>query len=259
LKVAIWIVLGLATLPTLPLATAPAAQQTRPSTQPESRPTSRGDSDDAAFARALSEIDQKARRIKDLKADFKQSKHTALLKKPMQSEGTVRIKVDSEPPIMRWDTTKPQASTTWIGGNELKIYSPREALLEIYSIQSAWSQLAASPLPKMESLREQFSISSWAWPDLDPAVADRRIGLKLVPQKEQIREHLLEVRILIDRDTACAVAAEVLYPDQDRLELWFTNVRLNSGIDGQELELKVPAGTAISRPLEVKGTSLIGD
>ena len=127
--------------------------------------------------------------------------------------------------------------------------------MEIYPIEKGWSQLAASPLPRMESLREHFTISPWNWPGNEPANAKALMGLKLAPKQEQIREHVSEVRILIDRETACVVAAEVLYPDHDRLEIRFDNIRTNRGIQEQQMELEIPEGTTISRPFEAEESS----
>jgi hypothetical protein len=230
-------------------APAPATQS---STQPQTRSAHEPEQLDPAIERALEEIEQKASQIKDLKADFQESKHTALLKKPMQSKGKVRIVADPDHPVMRWDTAGGNAVTTWIGSDELRIYSPRQSLLEIYPIDARWRQLTASPLPKLKSLREQFNIGMWTWENADASAGDQHLALRLLPKQEEIREHVLEIRILIDRSIGCVVAAEVLYPDEDRLELRFTDIETNSGIEGDELELKVPAGTTVSRPLEAE-------
>ena len=233
---------------TLPLDAHVHIQMT---SQPQSQPQRTPDDPDSDLTETLRDIDRKAEHVKDLQADFRQSKHTALLKRPMQSEGTVRIKADASHPVVRWDTTKPSAATTLITIDQLKIHTPGQSLLEIYPVVEGWSQLAASPLPRFEALRKHFAITRWSWTDLDPNLADKRLALRLVPEDE-LREHVLEARILIDRETGCVVEAEVIYPDHDRLGLKFTNIRLNKGIELDELELKVPAGTTISRPLEAK-------
>jgi outer membrane lipoprotein-sorting protein len=226
-----------------------AMLQLQAATSPATQPATATDS---ALERAIEEIDQKASAIEDLKATFHQSKHTALLKKPMQSTGTVRISADPDHGVMRWDTTGSNLMTTWISATELRIYSPRQSLLEVYPIESGWSQLTASPLPRLKSLREQFDIRPWDWEGAEPSRADQQIAFRLMPKHEQIREHVREVRILIDREIGCVLAAEVLYPDEDRLTLRFTDIRINSGIEEDELKLEVPPGTTISRPLEAE-------
>jgi hypothetical protein len=230
-------------------STPPSIQATLPATTTEDG----DDESDAFLQRALTDIDEKSHAIKDLKSDFRQSKHTALLKKPLHSKGTLRIQArDDGSSVMRWDTTEPHPSSTWMSSEELRIYWPQQSLLEIYPIEKGWSQLSASPLPRLKLLREQFTISRWNWEGADPSHAEKQIALRLVPKQEEVLNHVLEVRILLDREIVCVIAAEVLYPDDDRLELRFTNIRLNSGMDEKELDLKVPTGTRISRPLDPK-------
>ena len=61
-------------------------------------------SQDKSLDARLAEVDQLAGRIADLTADFVQLKHTALLKKPLESRGSLRVKGSA----MRWDTTAPE-------------------------------------------------------------------------------------------------------------------------------------------------------
>lgn len=244
------ILIAIAVPPLLPCATTPPSTQATP---PASQPGNSDGEGDTALGRDLAEIDEKSRAIKDLKSEFHQSKHTALLKKPLLSKGTLRIQVrDDGNSVMRWDTTDPHLSSMWISSEELRIYWPQQSLLEIYPIEEGWSQLSASPLPRLNLLREQFIISRWNWEGEDQSQDEKQFALRLVPKHEEVREHVLEVRVLLDREIGCVVAAEVLYPDEDRLELRFANIRLNNGIDENDLELKVPAGTKISRPLDAK-------
>jgi len=56
------------------------------------------------------------------------------------------------------------------------------------------------------------------------------------------------VRVLLDISAAYIVKAEMTDADGDRTELHFANVKINA--DPGELELKVPAGTKTTRPLD---------
>jgi outer membrane lipoprotein-sorting protein len=251
------IMLGVA----LALASAPTEQNssTAPATQSSTQPVNAlkptGDDLEPSIKVELEKIDERAAGIKDLRADFHQRKHTALLKKPMESQGEVRIDASPDHSVIRWDTTRPSAITTWINTEELRIYSPKESLLEIYPIDAGWGQLTASPLPRLNSLRKQFVIRPWIWQDAQTEAqtnVNMPLALQLIPREQRIAEHLEEVRILIDRALGCVVAAEVIYPEDDRLEIRFSKIRINSGIEASELELDVPQGTTISRPLSAK-------
>ena len=82
---------------------------------------------DAALDAQLTEIDRRAEKIADLTADFVQLKHTALLKKPLESRGSLCVKGA----FMRWDTTSPSITVMTIDQKEMRLYSAQERLLEI--------------------------------------------------------------------------------------------------------------------------------
>src|SRR6185295_6863307 len=100
----------------------------------------------------LDALDKKIAAIKDLSADFEQSKKTALLKKPMTSSGTIRLKGQRT----RWDTKKPHPTIMTIDTAEVRIYYPDQKTVEVYAIQGEMARLASSPLPRIGVIREQF-------------------------------------------------------------------------------------------------------
>lgn len=214
---------------------------------PQSRPASPVDS--TGFAQRLVQIDERGKQVRDVTARFKQIKHTALLKKPMQSEGTVRIMRNGQAAIMRWETTKPHPSTIVTTESELQIYYPNQSLLEVYPLESGLAQLAGSPLPQMEFARQHFTIEEGRWEGLDASEAERRLAVRLIPIEERLGEHVLEVRVLIDTQTACIINAEIDYPDNERLTLAFTEIRMNTGLEERELRLKVGSDVEVTHPL----------
>ena len=214
---------------------------------PGSRPASPADSTE--FSQMLRQIDERGLQVRDVTARFKQIKHTALLREPMRSEGTVRIRRNGQTALMRWETTKPHPTTIVTTESELQIYYPRQALLEIYPLESGLAQLAGSPLPQMEFARKYFTIDECKWEGLDSSQADRRLAVRLTPIEERLREHVLEVRVLIDTQTACIISAEIDYPDNERLVLEFSEIRLNTGVEESELRLKVGADVEVTHPL----------
>ena len=217
---------------------------------PQSRPASPADSTE--FAQRLRQIDERGLQVRDVTARFNQAKHTALLKKPMHSEGTVRMRRNGQAAIMRWETTKPHPSTIVTTDSELQIYYPNQSLLEIYPLESELAQLAGSPLPQLEFARKYFTIEECRWEGLDPKQAERRLAVRLTPMEERLREHVLEVRVLIDMQTACIINAEIDYPDNERLVLAFSEIRVNTGVEESELRLRVGADVEVTRPLDPK-------
>lgn len=209
--------------------------------EPPARPA-----EDRALKSQLEEIDAHAARIKDFTARFRQQKFTALLKKPLVSSGTVRV----SGPVIRWDTREPEPAVLFSDGKDVRMYYPGQKLLEIYPIDQRLGDLAASPLPKLETLRENFTVQRaepGTFPEQD---AHRSLPLRLIPIEEALREHVDEVRVLLDPEAAHILELEVVDADGDRTRISFEDVRLDTGLQSDDLALRVPEGTTVSRPLD---------
>ena len=228
---------------------------------------------DPELARQLDAIDARAAKIKDFTARFRQEKFTALLKKPLVSTGRVRVATAA----VRWDTEKPEPAVLFSDGKDVRMYYPGQRLLEVYPIDQRLGDLAASPLPKLETLREHFSIER-APPDTfknagakrdDPPTADtnareakdtaakparKSLALRMIPLEDAIRDHVEEVNVLLDIEAAHILELEVIDADGDRTHITFDDVRLDTGIKPADLALTVPQGTAVSRPLDAQAS-----
>jgi outer membrane lipoprotein-sorting protein len=193
----------------------------------------------------LAEIDQRAGQIKSLSAHFEQQKFTALLRKPLESNGRIRIKG----PVIRWDTAQPEPSVLYIDQGEARVYYPNQKTLEVYPLDKRLADLAASPLPRLDVLKERFSIEQIPVEDLDKSGAGKDlVALRLMPKDASIAEHVKQVCVLLDIGKAYIMMAEVTDSDGDRTVLSFKDVQLN--VDVGELALVVPPGTAVTHPLE---------
>lgn len=200
---------------------------------------------DANLSAKLAEIDQRAGQIKSLSANFDQQKFTALLRKPLESTGRIRIKG----PIIRWDTAQPEPSVLLIDGAEAKVHYPNQKALEIYPLDKRVADLAASPLPRLEVLKERFNIEQISVAELDKSAgSDNFIALRLAPRDEALAEHVKQVRVLLDVQKPCIMRAEVTDGDGDRTVLSFRDVQLNADVG--DLSLVVPPGTAVTHPLD---------
>ena len=198
-----------------------------------------------ALTARLTEIDAKASRIQTIVADFRQEKFTALLSKPLVSTGTIRVRGAE----MRWDTLKPERSILAINPTEAKVYYPDQKVMEIYALDRRLGELAASPLPRLASLKQRFSFAPLELSELmSNPDAKRYVALALKPIDPALQQHVEQVSVLLDAEQGCLVKAEVIDGDGDRTTLSFTNVKLN--IDPGDLHLTVPVGTRITRPLE---------
>jgi outer membrane lipoprotein-sorting protein len=196
----------------------------------------------------LDALDQKIAAIKDLSADFEQSKKTALLKKPMTSSGTIRLKGQRT----RWDTKKPHPTIMTIDAAEVRIYYPDQKTVEVYAIQGEMARLASSPLPRIGVIREQFDISEIRPTEIDAAADPKAdlLAIALTPKSEALKEHVEKIRVLIDAATACAKRVEITDADQEQTTITFTNVKLDGGLSDKDVELFTSPGTTVSRPFE---------
>jgi len=192
-------------------------------------------------------IDARASRITSMVAHFQQEKFTALMRKPIVSSGTIRIKGS----MMRWDTTEPYPSTMLFSDREAKIFYPNPApgTLEIYSLDQRMAEMAASPLPRLKILKETFTFAQIPVHDMDAnAKSEGFLALRMTPREPSLKEHVQEVRVLLDAQAGYIVRAEMTDADGDRTVLHFSQIKLN--VDPGKLELTVPAGTKIVHPLE---------
>ena len=202
--------------------------------------------DDPTLARELESVDARAGRIRDFSARFRQEKFTALLKKPLVSSGTVRVSGST----IRWDTREPEPAVLFSDGKDVRMYYPDQQLVEIYPIDRRMGDLAASPLPKLATLREHFTLTRGKPEWFKGAKGRKSLALQLVPVEDVIREHVEEVRVLIDIEAAHILELEVIDADGDRTHITFDDVRLDTGIKPADLALAIPEGTTVSRPLE---------
>lgn len=231
----------------------PVGNDTRPA-----RDTGGGDrANEDPWPDALVALDQRAGRIEDLSAEFTERKYTSLLKKPLVSRGRVWIKGVRS----RWVTLEPHQSTMAMDGRQIQIYYPQRSTVEVYDIDARVQSLAVSPLPRLDVLQQHFEIKS-----LDPAHLAAASGeghtawdgdgtapwlaLRLTPKSDTLLAYVERVDVVIDRETACVLRAEMTDPDGDRTLISFSDFKVNSGLALEDVTLVVPPGTKVVRPLD---------
>lgn len=208
--------------------------------------------EDAELMKQLEEINSRTILIKDLSAEFEQRKFTPLLKQPMVSSGSLKVRGST----VRWDTVKPEASVMRIDEKELRIYYPGPKVVEVYPIGEDMRRLSSSPLPRLETIRKQFSIARSDAKELDPrADAGKVVGIVMTPIVAEIKEHVRAVKVIIDIDAAYATHMEITDSDGERTLMVFSRVKTNLGLADRDLALDTPAGVKVTRPLGGSGES----
>jgi outer membrane lipoprotein-sorting protein len=222
----------------------------------EGPPTSRPAHVDPALWQRMLEIDQRASAVTDLTADFEQQKFTAMLKKPLLSTGQIFVRGSA----MLWDTRKPERNVLQITQREASIYYPAQKTIEVYAVQQKLGQLAASPLPRLSVLQEHFTFEPLALAEMGAKDESKFLALRMTPTQAELREHVEQVRVLLDAQQGLIVRLEMRDPDGDRTLLVFSNMKKNVGLRDEQLTIAAPADVKITRPLaaleaEPTGTS----
>ena len=199
----------------------------------------------SAFDAELDAIDRKALAHQDLTADFVQEKHSPLLRKPLVSRGTVMAKGA----LTLWVTTEPEPSRMSIDPKWVRLYYPKQKVVEEYPVDGRLGAMASSPLPALQDIRRSFTLSPDAGEGLDPAEpAGNTRALRLEPV-EALRPFVGFVRVLLDADRGLVLAFEVTDPDGERTLVRFSNLQTDRGLRDEALKLDAPVGTKIVRPV----------
>jgi outer membrane lipoprotein-sorting protein len=198
----------------------------------------------------LQQIDARSAHIDSVTADFEQRKFTTMMKRPLISTGHVTASGTTA----LWKTDKPEPTTMLVTPKEIRIYYPQQAVVEIYPVQGQLGALAASPLPRLDTLQKFFTFERDSAASLDPAATDEKcLAVRLTPSNDELRQHVKQVRVLLDRATGAIRLAETTDTDGDRTVMTFSKMKLGDALPKDALKLNIPPGTKEVHPLEGLG------
>lgn len=150
---------------------------------------------DQPLRHRLEEIEARLNAIAHMRGKFRQTRQIPMLRQPMKSSGTVLLRDGA----IRWDTLEPAASIMLVRADEIRMYYPDAAILEIYQsgradvpMQARGARPAVGQLYEWFSIREIPASSFEGVPDTD------QLGLELVPHEESADALVESVRVLID-------------------------------------------------------------
>ncbi|MGH7245235.1 MAG: outer membrane lipoprotein carrier protein LolA [Phycisphaerales bacterium] len=198
------------------------------------------------FDQRLADLDARVAQIRTLKADFEQTKSTPLLKKPLVSNGSIVVKGARA----KWQTDSPRQMIMTFGGGEIRMYYPEARVVEIYPLPGEFQEFAGNPLPRLGGLRSKFKVSEVDPETMGaPPARGRFLGVALSPSDPDLKEHISDIRVLIDTALPCISRLEFTDPDGARTSIVMSNVRVDVDVTDEEVQPKLPAGTRESRPL----------
>lgn len=209
---------------------------------PESQPRGTNAGVDAELLGTLQKLDERIGKIKDLRAKFEQRKTSPLLRRPMVSSGELIARGG----VVLWRTETPRATEMRVGEKEIRLFYPGDKLIEIYPIAHA-KAMAGGPLPRLADLKAQFTFARPAPEEgRDPAAFE----VVLTPIAEDMRRSVATVRVTIDESVPCVSKIVLTDPEGEQTTVEFRDIKLNTGVKAEEVELNPPKGTRESRPLE---------
>lgn len=214
------------------------ASRSRAQTAPTTQPT---------LESQLESADAKASQIEDLTADFEQRKFSALLRDPLVTRGQVLAKRT----VMLWRGQTPEPTRMRVSLERMQIYYVNQKLIEDYPIIGKLGSLAASPLPRLATLRERFTLSADHGADLKPiGEIAAPLAVRLTPIEDEVKQYVDHVRVLLDTSRGLVMVFELTDPDGERTVIRFSNVHTNTNLSDAELALDAPKDVKIVKPLE---------
>jgi len=188
------------------------------------------------LASKLEGLAKRGEKVKDISADFTQKKFSPLLKKPMLSSGKLR----GTGHLLRWDTIRPHKSMAMLDGQVLQLYFPRQKLLEQYSVDKRWLPMGTSPVPQYDELQKRFKIEQ---------VEAVPLTLKLSPRDGKLKNHMVNVLVVIDEELAVLRSMTFTNPEGDRTQIELSNIKTNTGIKPEQLKFQVGKDVRVVQPM----------
>lgn len=198
-----------------------------------------GGASDDRLAAALA----KARDIRDMSADFVETKKTVLLKDPLSSSGTVFASGGRT----KWVTHEPYVSWLCTTAEHVTIYFPKEQRAERYAVDAKLRPLLISPVPQTDRLRDSFSIElvgSGGGEQNDRRLPALRLALR--PKTEELRDMIDLIEVDIDEARGVASRVQISDADGDVTTIEFRNVRINTGVGDDDTDCTLPRGTDVA-------------
>lgn len=201
----------------------------------------------------LRQLDAKAAEVTDLESRFVQRRYAPLLRKPIESGGTVRALAG----VSRWDTQEPYASVMLIELSRMSLYDPDQRVLEVYPLERRLGELAASPIPRLAMWVEHFFIEAAEADALsdqlreDAGVDDEArpsVLVRLTPKDASLAEQVGLIVAVIDAESGLSRAMVWSSGEDERTEIVFADAQINAGLKREDLVIELPADARVVYP-----------
>lgn len=175
-----------------------------------------------------------------IEANFREERHTALLKDPLVTQGKVWFTL---PDKVRREVSGSRPSTTIIDGNKMSIYYPSFQQLEVYDLERK-PMLRDSIQAIAAGLNFQKVTSYY---NIEGSKEGNVYRLVLTPKTSNMRRLLKSVDLTIDQNLS-PTEVQVLDAKGEKVLVNYTNVRRGS-VPDSTFRFTPPAGTTVTTPL----------
>ena len=213
-----------------------AAEPEKPLKRPEHLP--------AELWKKLQAVDREASKIRNLQAKFVQEKHTLLLKKPLVSTGSI-VQIGRRVLIR---TDEPRPSVVAMDAQQIRMYYPKDKVLEVYPMHHAAGRLAAWPMLRPAQMADRFDIEPL--PATGTPEQNQTLALRLKPRRKPLSERIRQIDVRIDPKRGVMKSLAIYDVDGDRTVMKLSDIRINQKLKDESVELTVPKSVRIIRPAE---------
>lgn len=170
------------------------------------------------------------RSMRSLRAEFTQTKSSALLLEPVESRGKFTFRA---PDTVRWDYAAPESMVVLLADNTLTTFVPGSQRAEAVKLSSRHRRFVAvlAGTQPLDDLSENFTMT------LSDAGGDTPYRLTLVPSQSVIRRKLSSVVLEVDRTLLLPVVVEYNEADGDSTRYEFRRLELNPPLDESQFRL----------------------
>src|SRR5438034_3801491 len=198
-----------------------------------------------ARAAPLSEAELKnllaaIRQNRTTQADFQEQRVIRLMKKPVQSSGTVWFQ---PPNKFRREVKGNSPSITVSDGRQLWIYYPNFKSAERYPLGKSSpldsTMAAINSALNLENIENTFQINA--------TKSDKGYELALLPRTASMKRVFQKLDLHINENLRVE-RTDMLLPNGDRIVTSYSN-QTRAPIPGSTFEFKLPAGTEVTTPL----------
>jgi outer membrane lipoprotein carrier protein len=189
----------------------------------------------ATVADIVSGVQKRYGRIKDIKSDFRQETKIKPGNRVLTARGSAFFK---KPKMIRWDFLIPEQQQIITDGQTMWIYEPQEKQVQVYDAGYLDARLRLGFFSDLRRLAEDFQMT--AGPE-----DDRHYQLQLVPKHEGL--DVKRITLWVAKKPMRVVRAAFVDLAGNETNLWFANIRENTGLADSMFTFVPPEGTTVIR------------